>query len=158
MWEKFKFIYSSWKKKIYFFCSLKWQSFFFLMFLNLEILGHLQVVPFTKIYFHCNGNPLQCSCLENPRDGGAWWAAVYGVTESRTWLKWLGGSSSREFILIANISILCYFIFFIHLSSKYLQSTLTSRHCPENWVQTFIIPRTYFEYKCFINIKNVRIY
>ena len=31
-----------------------------------------------------NGNPLQCSCLENPRDGGAWWAAVYGVTESDT--------------------------------------------------------------------------
>ena len=31
-----------------------------------------------------NGNPLQCSCLENPRDGGAWWAAVYGVTHSRT--------------------------------------------------------------------------
>ena len=36
-----------------------------------------------------NGNPLQCSCLENPRDGGAWWAAVYGVTQSRTQLKWL---------------------------------------------------------------------
>ena len=34
-----------------------------------------------------NGNPLQCSCLENPRDGGAWWAAVYGVTQSRTRLK-----------------------------------------------------------------------
>ena len=31
-----------------------------------------------------NGNPLQCSCLENPMDGGAWWAAVYGVTESDT--------------------------------------------------------------------------
>ena len=31
-----------------------------------------------------NGNPLQCSCLENPRDGGAWWAAVYGVTQSQT--------------------------------------------------------------------------
>ena len=31
-----------------------------------------------------NGNPLQCSCLENPRDGGAWWAAVYGVSQSRT--------------------------------------------------------------------------
>ena len=41
-----------------------------------------------------NGNPLQCSCLENPRDGGAWWAAVYGVTQSRTRLKWL--SSSRD--------------------------------------------------------------
>ena len=36
-----------------------------------------------------NGNPLQCSCLENPRDWGAWWAAIYGVTQSRTWLKWL---------------------------------------------------------------------
>ena len=35
------------------------------------------------------GNPLQCSCLENPRDGGAWWAAVYGVAQSRTRLKWL---------------------------------------------------------------------
>jgi len=34
-----------------------------------------------------NGNPLQCSCLENPRDGGAWWAAVYGVAQSQTWLK-----------------------------------------------------------------------
>ena len=36
-----------------------------------------------------NGNPLQCSFLENPRDGGAWWAAVYGVAQSRTRLKWL---------------------------------------------------------------------
>ena len=36
-----------------------------------------------------NGNPLQCSCLENPRDGGAWWAAIYGVAQSRTRLKWL---------------------------------------------------------------------
>ena len=34
-----------------------------------------------------NGSPLQCSCLENPRDGGAWWAAVYGVAQSRTRLK-----------------------------------------------------------------------
>ena len=34
-----------------------------------------------------NGNPLQCSCLENPRDGGAWWASVYGVAQSRTRLK-----------------------------------------------------------------------
>ena len=41
-----------------------------------------------------NGNPLQCSCLENPRDGGAWWAAVYGVAQSRTRLKRLSRSSS----------------------------------------------------------------
>ena len=41
-----------------------------------------------------NGNPLQCSCLENPRDRGAWWAAFYGVAQSRTWLKQLSSSSS----------------------------------------------------------------
>ena len=41
-----------------------------------------------------NGNPLQCSCLENPRDGGAWWAAVYGVTQSWTQRKRLSSSCS----------------------------------------------------------------
>ena len=44
-----------------------------------------------------NGNPLQCSCLENPRDGRAWWAAVSGVAQSRTRLKRLRSSSSRAF-------------------------------------------------------------
>ena len=43
-----------------------------------------------------NGNPLQCSCLQNPRDGGAWWAAVYGVAQSRTRLKRLSSSSSSS--------------------------------------------------------------
>ena len=43
-----------------------------------------------------DGNPLQCSCLENPRDGGAWWAAVYGVTQSWTRLKRLSSSSSSS--------------------------------------------------------------
>ena len=43
-----------------------------------------------------NGNPLQCSCLENPRDSGAWWAAVYGVAQSQTRLKRLSSSSSRS--------------------------------------------------------------
>ena len=47
-----------------------------------------------------NGTPLQYSCLENPRDGGAWWAAVYGVAQSRTWLKRL--SSSRILHLEGN--------------------------------------------------------
>ena len=52
-----------------------------------------------------NGNPLQCSCLENPRDRGAWWAAVYGVTHSQTWLKWLSRVAAaaeyvtRDFII-----------------------------------------------------------
>ena len=43
-----------------------------------------------------NGNPLQCSCLENPRDGGAWWAAAYGVAQSWTRLKRLSSSSSSR--------------------------------------------------------------
>ena len=46
-----------------------------------------------------NGNPLQCSCLENPGDGGAWWTAVYGVAQSRTWLKRLSSSSSSIAVL-----------------------------------------------------------
>ena len=43
-----------------------------------------------------NGNPLQCSCMENPRDGGAWWAAVYGVVQSRTRLKRLSSSRAAK--------------------------------------------------------------
>ena len=49
-----------------------------------------------------NGNPLQCSCLENPRDGGAWWTAVYGVAQSRT-LKRLSSSSSQVMSLLFNM-------------------------------------------------------
>ena len=56
-----------------------------------------------RLHFHCslsciggNGNPLWCSCLENPRDRGAWWAAVCGVTQSWTRLKRLSSSSSKE--------------------------------------------------------------
>ena len=43
-----------------------------------------------------NDNPLQYSCMENPRDGGGWWAAIYGVAQSQTWLKWLSSSSSSS--------------------------------------------------------------
>ena len=46
-----------------------------------------------------NGNPLQCSCLENPRDGGAWWAAISGVAQSWTRLKRLSSSSSSSLIV-----------------------------------------------------------
>ena len=55
-----------------------------------------------------NGNPLQCSCLENPRDGGAWWAAVYGVAQSRTWLKRLSSSSSWEEGGKAGLRVCCF--------------------------------------------------
>ena len=49
-----------------------------------------------------NGNPLQCSCLENPRDGRAWWAAVYWVARSRTRLKRVSSSSSNVILLLRN--------------------------------------------------------
>ena len=65
-------------------------------------MGSLRVGRTERLHFHfplsCiregNGNPLQCSCLENPRDRGAWWAAVYGVAQSRTRLKRLSSSRS----------------------------------------------------------------
>ena len=59
-----------------------------------------------------NGNPLQCSCLENPRDGGASWAAVCGVTQSQTWLKWLSSSSSSSSILYALLIFLYFQLYF----------------------------------------------
>ena len=68
-----------------------------------------------QLYFHfslsCigegNGNPLQYACLENHRDGGAWWAAVYGVAQSQTWLKRLSSSSSSIVLyrLLINYSL-----------------------------------------------------
>ena len=51
---------------------------------------------FTFIHWRRKWQPLQCSCLENPRDGGAWWAAIYGVAQSRTRLKRLSSSSSSS--------------------------------------------------------------
>ena len=68
---------------------------------GLQSMGSLRVrhdwATSLSLFISCigegNGNPLQCSCLENPRDGGAWWAAVYGVAQSRTWLKRLSSSS-----------------------------------------------------------------
>ena len=65
--------------------------------------GHKESDMTERLHFHfslsCigerNGNPLQCSCKENPRDGGAWWATVCGVTQSRTRLKRLSSSSKN---------------------------------------------------------------
>ena len=59
------------------------------------VLGVTELDTTEQLHFHFslshigegNGNPLQCSCLENPRDAGAWWAAIYGVAQSRTRLK-----------------------------------------------------------------------
>ena len=59
------------------------------------IYTHKVYIYISKIYKRLN--PLPCSCLENPRDGEAWWAAVYEVAQSRTWLKQLSSSSSIQF-------------------------------------------------------------
>ena len=66
--------------------------------------GHEESDMTERLHFHfslsCigegNGNPLQCSCLENPRDGGAWWAAIYGGVQSWTRLKRLSSNSSTR--------------------------------------------------------------
>ena len=66
--------------------------------------GHIKWDTTECLHFHfslsCigegNGNPLQCSCLENPMDGGAWWASVYGVAQSRTRLKRLSSGSRGD--------------------------------------------------------------
>ena len=71
---------------------------------RLQSMGSLESDMAERLHFHfslsCigegNGNPLRCSCLENPRDGGAWWAAVYGVAQSRTRLKRFSSSSSNR--------------------------------------------------------------
>ena len=55
-----------------------------------------------------NGHPLQYSCLENPRDRGAWWAAIYGVAQSQTWLKLFSSSSSSIMICV----VFCQSLFF----------------------------------------------
>ena len=68
---------------------------------KLQSMGSLESDTTERLHFHfslsCTGegnsNPLQCSCLENPRVGEAWWAAVSGVTQSRTRLKRLSSSS-----------------------------------------------------------------
>ena len=70
--------------------------------------GHKESDTTERLHFHfslsCigerNGNPLQCSCLENPRDGGAWWAAIYGVAQSQTRLKQLSSSTTSSSRLI----------------------------------------------------------
>ena len=77
-----------------------------------------------QLHFHCslsftgeeNGNPLQCSCLENPRDGGAWWAAVCGVAQSQTRLKRLSSSSILcACMLMSVISSSCYWSFYHYI-------------------------------------------
>ena len=82
-----------------------------------------------------NGNPLQCSCLENPRDGGAWWAAVYEVTQSQTWLKQLSSSSSSSCSMSSSN---CCFLTCIQISQEAGQVVWYS-HLLKNFPQFVVI-------------------
>ena len=85
---------------------------------RLQSMESLGVGYTERLHFHfslsCigegNGNPLQCSCLENPRDGEAWWAAIYGVAESWTRLKWLSSSSSSILTGVRYIALWFWFV------------------------------------------------
>ena len=79
-----------------------------------------------------NGNPLQCSCLENPRDGGTWWAAVYGVTQSQTWLKRLSSSSSSN-LCDLNQLLKCPKLWFSHLLNGVDDNTTSCINVKLKW-------------------------
>ena len=73
-----------------------------------------------------SGSPLQCSCLENPRDGGAWWAAVYGVAQSRTRLKRLSSNSSSVVLYHLSLSSVVLHQSVIFLFLQYIVITAVS--------------------------------
>ena len=88
--------------------------------------GHYESDATERLHFHFslshngegNGNPLQCSCLENPRDGGAWWAAIYGVARSRT--DWSDLAAAAAYLILKgeNTFILKYSKFYHNLMRK----------------------------------------
>ena len=91
--------------------SIWWLLFFWVSLVGCSAWGREVSDTIKRLHFHfslsCigegNGNPLQCSCLENPRDGGACWAALYGVAQSQTRLKRLSSSSSSMLIFFSHI-------------------------------------------------------
>ena len=95
-----------------------------------------------------NGNPLQCSCLKNPRDRGAWWAAVYGVAQSQTRLKRLsssGSSSSSDGIVQRSPQ---------WILEQFPHVWKTS----QNFKLLTPIPFPYFQPKAIINLPSISIY
>ena len=82
--------------------------------------GHNELDTTERIHFHfslsCigegNGNPLQCSCLEDPRYREAWWAAVYGVAQSQTRLKYISSSSIVIFFKLITQNVISSIILF----------------------------------------------
>ena len=96
---------------------------------------------FTFMHWRRKWQPLQCSCLENPRDGGASWAAVYGVTQSRTRLKWLSSSSSRTgWLLDSFISTSTYISkWCLRIESQDCSADIHESTFPNSWGKNLTI-------------------
>ena len=94
-----------------------------------------------------NGNPLQCSCLENPRDGGAWWAAVCGLAWSRTQLKWLSSIIDREVMEILLYTNIC-----AHTLNRWV---ITISFCTAKMVTWIKTHQFLFFYKNLVAIETV---
>ena len=131
---------------------------------GLQSMGSLELDTTEQLHFHfslsCigegNGTPLQCSCLENPKDGGSWWAAVYGVTQSRTWLKRLSSSSSsRSMVLycLSEIFLLIYTSINSIVRAYPSYHILASDYHPKNFLGYFASPNWNFYYY-YLQIKK----
>ena len=115
-----------------------------LEYYRLQSMGLLRVRHTERLPFHFslsyieeeNGNPLQCSCLENPRDGGAWWVAVYGVAQSWKRLKRLSSGSSFD-LLIWFTYLFVYFLNNFYWSIVALQCYV-SFCCYSKWHQPYV--------------------
>ena len=99
----------------------------------------LNYTIYTCTYIEGNGNPLQYSCLENPMDRGAWWAAIYGVAQSGTWLKWLSSSSVYTYYNIYIWHNVCIYILYSISYILYIISTL----CIKKWSEVKSLSRVW---------------
>ena len=109
--------------------------------------GRKELDTTEQLHFHfslsrigeANGSPLQWSCMENPRDGGAWWAAVYGVAQSRTRLKRLSSSSSSS---ISGVTQNTFLPMTVQKGAGWLEAGLagivsSESHLPWRWPKEF---------------------
>ena len=109
--------------------SMHLLSFFF-SYWTCQSLRHGKISHYDTLIGEGNGNPLQCSCLENSRDGGAWWAVVYGVAQSRTRLKQL----SSSMILWWWIYQALFIILFIFALQRCIFEAISSEACKSRTV------------------------